>query len=144
MTLAEKTLSSDFVVDETLAAAIRARLKEGKLPCASAFAIAREHGVTPLLVGQTADVLQIHLTRCQLGLFGYPGHAKGWTAAKIAARAIPEGLDEAIRAAVDSDGNFACVKAWEIAASFGIPKMQVAYVADHIGIRFSPCQLGAF
>ena len=144
MTLAEKTLPPDFVVDETLATAIRARLKEGKLPCASAFAIAREHGVTPLLVGQTADALQIHLTRCQLGLFGYPGHAKGWAAAKIAERAIPEGLEEAIRAAVDGDGNFACVKAWEIAARFGIPKMQVAYVADHMGIRFSPCQLGAF
>ncbi len=144
MTLAEKTLPSDFVIDETLAAAIRAHLKEGKLPCASAFAIARTHNVTPLLVGQTADVLQIHLTRCQLGLFGYPGHAKGWAAAKIAERAIPEGLEEAIRAAVDSDGNFACVKAWEIAARFGIPKMQVAYVADQMGIRFSPCQLGAF
>ncbi len=144
MTLAEKALPSDFVIDETLAEAIRVHCKEGKLPCASAFAIAREHGVTPLLVGQTADALQIHLTRCQLGLFGYPGHAKGWGAAKIAERAIPEGLEEVIRATVDADGNFACVKAWEIAARFGIPKMQVAYVADQMGVRFSPCQLGAF
>ena len=144
MSLKEKTLPPDFVIDEDLAAAIRAQLQNDKLPCAKAFVVAEGQNVAPLKVGQTADALSIHLSHCQIGLFGYPGHKKGWPSANVADQPVPPELKEAIRAAVSDNGALACVDAWKIAARVNISKMLVGYVADQMGVRIGPCQLGAF
>jgi len=140
----DKELPADFVLDAALATAVEARAKEGKLACAQAFAIAELAQVPPLVVGQTADALGVNLHLCQLGLYGYPGHTKGWEAAKIAERPVPEGLEAAINAALDAGGNLSCIRAWQVAAEFAIPKMLVAYVADQMDVRIVQCQLGAF
>lgn len=140
----DKQIPADFVVDPALAAVVKARATEGKLACGQAFAIAESAQVAPLVVGQTADALSVGLDHCQLGLFGYPGHTKGWEAARMEERPVPEGLEEAIRAALDADGKLSCTRAWQIAAEFAIPKMLVGYIADQMGIRIVNCQLGAF
>jgi len=140
----DKQLPADFVVDTALAAAIEARVKEGKLACAQAFAIAESAQVTPLVVGQTADALGVGLDHCQLGLFGYPGHTKGWEVARVADHSVPADLEAAIRAALDADGKLSCVGAWHVAAEFSIPKMLVGYIADQMDVRIVQCQLGAF
>jgi len=140
----EKKLPADFVPDAALAAAIRARSKEEKIACAQAFRIADEAHVAPLIVGLNADVLGIHLDHCQLGLFGYPGHTKGWESAKIAEHPVPDGLIPAIQSALDPEGRLPCVRAWQIAADFSVPKMLVGYVANQLGVRIVQCQLGAF
>jgi hypothetical protein len=54
---------------EAIAEAVRAALKDGKLPCRKAFAIAEEHGVPPAVVGKVADGLGIRVSGCQLGCF---------------------------------------------------------------------------
>jgi hypothetical protein len=144
MALKNKKIPTDFTLNETLSEAIRSRTHKNKLTCASAFGIAKTRGVELLLVGKTADVLQIELDLCQLGLFGYPGHSKGWQSARVAELAVPAGLEEAIRSARDSEGELSCLAAWEAAAKFGIPRMQVGYIADKLGIRIRHCQLGAF
>lgn len=148
MVLSAKQRPADFTVDDQIVAAIRERLTkeepEGKLPCAQAFVIARDLEIAPLVVGWHADALEIHLTRCQLGLFGYPGQVKGWELTDLAARPAPEGLEAALRAAVDDDDHLACAAAWEIAAQFEVPKMLVGYLADRMEIKITPCQLGAF
>lgn len=140
----EKKLPADLVPDASIAAAIQARSKEEKIACAQAFIIAERANVAPIIVGHNADVLEIHLDHCQLGLFGYPGHTKGWDAANIAAHPMPEGLETAIRSTLDDEGRLTCVRAWEIAAQFAIPKMLVSYVADQLDLRIVQCQLGAF
>lgn len=140
----EKNLPADFVPDASLAAAIQARSKEEKIACAQAFVIAERANVVPLVVGRNADVLEIHLDHCQLGLFGYPGHTKGWDSAKIAEQPVPEGLEAAIQSALDAEGRLTCVRAWQIAAEFSVPKMLVGYSADQLGVRIVQCQLGAF
>jgi hypothetical protein len=140
----DKKLPADFVVDAALAEAITARATEGKLACAQAFAIAEAAQVTPLVVGQTADALKMSLHHCQLGLYGYPGHTKGWAVTTIAAHPVPEGLETAIRAALNDEGRLSCARAWQIAAEFDVPKMLVGYVTDQLGLRIVQCQLGAF
>jgi hypothetical protein len=140
----EKKLPADFVPDASIAAAIQARSKEEKIACAQAFIIAEKANVAPLTVGYNADVLKIHLDHCQLGLFGYPEHTKGWDAANIAAHPVPEGLEAAIQSALDNEGRLVCIRAWDIAAQFAIPKMLVGYVANQLGTRIVQCQLGAF
>lgn len=143
MALKDKVLPADFVVDEAIASAIRSHLKDSTLACATAFVVAADLAQPPSLIGQTADVLAVHLSHCQLGLFGYPGHQKGWDSANVAALPTPEGLEDAIRQAIQSE-TLACATAWELAARFGIPKMLVSYVANQMGFRITACQLGVF
>jgi hypothetical protein len=139
-----QTLLDDFTIDVQIETAIRARLKDGKLACARAFAVAKTLDTSPLIIGQTATALDIHLDRCQLGLYGYPGHTKGWEVTDIATHAIPDGLEDAIRAALDDEERLTCLRAWEIAANFGVPKMLVGYIADTLNVHIVQCQLGAF
>lgn len=144
MALTDKTPDPDFQVDGTVAAAIRERLQDGLLPCVGAFAAAGALGRPPLEVGQTADALDVHLTSCQLGLFGYPGHAKGWEAAGVAALAVPAGLEDALRQARDERGEVSCLSLWRAAERFAVSRVQVGYVADRLGLPIRHCQLGAF
>lgn len=140
----KKKIPDDFSINPQIEAAIRNRLVDGLLHCAQAFAIADSTGAPPSRVGLTADALDVRLDRCQLGLYGYPGHTKGWDVTDMSARAIPDGLEDAIRAAAGGDNHLTCAQAWEIAAAFGVPKMLVGYVTDKLDVRIAQCQLGAF
>ncbi len=144
MTLEEKKVPKGIVVEPRLREAIEARLDaKGKLSCAHAFRIAEALSLPPLTVGQAADALQIHLTRCQIGLFGYP-QGKGWKGTAIHEQPIPEGLEAAIRAELDEQGHIGCAQIWAIAARMHLPKMVVGYWVDKLGYKITPCQLGAF
>ena len=59
-----------MAVDERLAAELKARAPDRRLPCAVALAIAEELGAPPLSVGQAANALGIKIVDCQLGCFG--------------------------------------------------------------------------
>ncbi len=48
---------------------IKARLQEGRLPCAAAWAVAKRLGRSRLEVSSAAEALQIRVSRCQLGCF---------------------------------------------------------------------------
>jgi hypothetical protein len=48
---------------------IRASLVDGKLPCATAFQIAKEMKVTTKEIGETCNQLKIKVRSCQLGCF---------------------------------------------------------------------------
>jgi hypothetical protein len=69
MSLKDKKPNGNSKIDDTLAAAIRARLRDGSLSCAAAFLIAEEMGVPLSEVGRAADALGIRLSHCQLGAF---------------------------------------------------------------------------
>jgi len=56
---------------DKIAKAIREKCPEGKLPCAVAFAIAKELGVSPMDVGRKANELGVKIIECQLGCFGW-------------------------------------------------------------------------
>lgn len=65
----DKKIEENLKIDDTLAAAIRARVRAGRLSCAAAFAIAEELGIPRNEVGRAADALGIRLSHCQLGAF---------------------------------------------------------------------------
>lgn len=113
--------------------------KNSELPCALAFKIADELNVSAAEVGKTADLMEIMLVKCQLGLFGYAPEKK------IVKPQIPENqnLKSAIRDSL-VDGTLSCERAWEIARSFDVPKMTVSAVCEQFKIKIKPCQLGAF
>jgi len=144
MALEDKKLAPDLKADERVAAAIGERLEDGLLPCSAAMAVAEELACPPIVVGQTSDVLAIHLTRCQLGLFGYPGHAKGWEAAGVAELPVPAGLEQALGEGRDEQGDIGCQELWHLAERFGVSRIHVGYLADRLAIPIRRCKLGAF
>ena len=113
--------------------------KNNELPCAVAFKIAAELNVSAAEVGKTADLLELMLVKCQLGLFGYTPQKK---IVKPKAAENPD-LANAIQDA-RVDGNLSCENAWEIARRFDVSKMRVSSVCEQLKIKVKPCQLGAF
>ena len=127
------------VVAPVIRDALLKRAVEGKLPCAVAFDVVKHLGVAPEDVGRTADLIELRLVKCQLGLFGY-GPRK--TIVKPAASVTPA-FEKAIREALMND-RLPCKRAWEIAETLGIHKMKVSAACNALGIKIRPCQLGAF
>jgi hypothetical protein len=144
MALKDKTPPAGRKVDPQLAEAIEARLKDGKLDCAAAFVVAKDRKVAPLAVGEAADSLDIHLSQCQIGLFGFPGHAKAWDAPGWKETVEPAGLEEAVRASLDPDGSLSCPAAWAVADRFSVARAMVGRLASRLKIKIKKCQLGAF
>ena len=143
MAIQDKTMPQNEPFHAHVVKAIEAGLAAGKLPCPAAFAIAKELAVTPQAVGNAADLMHVHLSRCQLGFFGYTAK-QGYAEAGIADLDVPESLSEAIREAQDNAGNVSCADLWKLAAIYSVPRMLVGYVTDQLGIHVTPCQLGAF
>jgi hypothetical protein len=129
----------DTVVDPLLRDALLKHAAGGRLPCAVAFDIAKRLSVLPDAIGLAADLLEVRLAKCQLGLFGY--HPKK-SIVKPAASVAPE-LEEAILASLVND-RLPCKSAWDIAKEFGVHKMKVSAACDAMKIKIRPCQLGAF
>lgn len=48
---------------------VKEAAKDGRLPCARAFKIAKEEGVSAGEIGKVANRLNIKITNCQLGCF---------------------------------------------------------------------------
>ena len=130
---------SDAQVNERIKDHVDCRAKNNELACAVAFKIAEDLNVPAAEVGKTADLLEVVLVKCQLGLFGYSPEKK-----IVKAKTTQD--QDLERTILDSrvDGKLSCEKAWEIARSFGVPKMTVSAVCEHHKIKIIPCQLGAF
>jgi len=126
--------------DERIAGAVRTKLTAGELACADAERISGELGVTMAEVGRTADLLEMRIGRCQLGLFGYD--APGGRIVRPA-----EGVEPALEAAIRgrlSNGRLPCSAAWEIATDRKVPRLNVSSACEVLKIKVKPCQLGAF
>ena len=144
MALKDKKIPAGRPIDSVLAEAITARLRDGKLDCPAAFVLAKDKNLAPLAVGEAADSLDIHLSYCQLGLFGFPGHAKAWERPGWKDEVEPAGLEETLRASLDGDGSLSCAAAWKAADRFGVARALVGRLAGRLNIKINRCQLGAF
>ncbi|GAK51169.1 hypothetical protein U14_02411 [Candidatus Moduliflexus flocculans] len=129
----------ETMINALIAEQLQARAKDGRINCAAAHQIARELGVTPEEVGVTADLLELRINQCQLGLFGH-GHQKRLI---FPAKEVSAELRQAIEAALDDDG-LACDAAWRIAEQFTITRVEVSSACETLHIRIKACQLGAF
>jgi hypothetical protein len=126
-------------VDPGLREALKPAIEKGELPCAMAFKLASELQKPPSEIGAAADLLDIRLVKCQLGLFGYSPEKK----IVKAAAAVEPGLEDAIRNHLE-DGRLPCRAAWRVAEAFKIPRMGVSAACEALGVKIKPCQLGAF
>ena len=125
--------------DQRITEALTAAVSDKGIPCAVAFRVAAELNASPEETGFTIDSLEITITKCQLGLFGYHPRRK----IVAPADSVSSTLEDAIRQALVND-RLSCAAAWEIAERLGLRKMQVASACETLGVKISSCQLGAF
>ena len=127
------------VLEARLAAALKEKIKDGHISCAAAHGVAERLACSPADIGQALDLMEVRLSRCQLGLFGY--HPENRIVKK--ADEWDAGLEADIRAAL-RDGRLPCQDAWAIARRWQVSRQSVANVCEALAIKVRPCQLGAF
>ena len=134
-----KKHSSDLKVNPGIAQEVEKKSSNQEISCIAAHKIAGQLNVDPSEVGISLDLREIRITKCQLGLFGYS------PAKKVVkpTQNVPKDVQEAIRQAI-VDERLSCKDAWEIAASFGMKKMEVSSICEALQIKISSCQLGGF
>ncbi len=126
-------------VKKEVAELLKKARTDGALTCPLAFQAASELNLTPAEIGQAIDLLEIPLSKCQLGLFGYTPVSRIIQPAE----SVPEDLEAAIRKAL-SDGRLPCAEAFRIAKEFKLAKIRVSSACEKLKIKISACQLGAF
>jgi len=130
---------SETQVDARLTEAVLAGSNNGKIKCIQAFHVVAELLVSPLEVGRAADLRELRITHCQLGLFGYGDKKK----VVLPAAEIRSDLEGLVRNALE-DGRLSCAEAWKIAEICRVPKMEVSALCERLQIKIGSCQLGAF
>jgi hypothetical protein len=140
---ADEARPKDETLNRTIVEQLRARSHENRLSCASAFDIAASLSIPASEIGRTANATGVRLSRCQLGFFGYP-NKQAWDLVNLEILPVPDGLIAAMQAAQDKTDTVSCAKLWQLAATYRVPRLQVGYLADRLGVHVTPCQLGAF
>lgn len=134
-----KKKSVGMTPDPKIADELQKKATNNELACAIAFQIAKDISVEPAAIGETADMLNIRLAKCQLGLFGYKPEKK---------IVKPEtDIDPEMRETILNElagGKLGCEKAWAVASRHNVPKLKVGNTCEAIGIKICKCQLGAF
>ncbi|MHC4103630.1 MAG: hypothetical protein ACYSR9_01720 [Planctomycetota bacterium] len=129
-------------LNEQIAETVRQKSSNGGLTCATGEKISKELGIEIPEVGITADLLEIKINRCQLGLFGYgnkPEHGKDIQAADSVSDEIKTALEE-----VSENGEVTCAALWKVADSLDLKRKTVASACDALKLKIRVCQLGAF
>ena len=127
------------ITDPILKDNILKRAKNGEIPCAVAFEIARELNISPDMIGMSIDLLNIKLTKCQMGLFGYKPQKKMLKSTNLANPDLKDAISEAL-----VEGGLSCKRAWEISSRFNLHKITVGRACEFLEIKIKNCQLGAF
>ncbi len=126
-------------VEDSLKQELLQAAKENSVTCTVAEEIAGRKAVSSGDVGIALDILNINITECQLGLFGYKPQKKIVQPAKEVAPDLKQAINDMV-----NDGRLSCAAAWAISKQLKLPRMKVSAACEALKIRIKPCQLGAF
>ena len=133
---------SGKTLNEKVARMIREKSPGGELPCVMGEKISKELKVEISEVGITADLLEIKIKKCQLGLFGYgkkPNHGKDIQAADSVSGEMKRAIEETAE-----NGKVTCAALWMIADRLGTKRKKVSAACETLKIKIRKCQLGTF
>lgn len=128
--------------DERIAKAIHENSLGGELACGVAERIAKGLNVSLYDVGITADLMEIKIKKCQLGLFGWgnkPNHGKDISPADSVPQEIKIALERMAK-----NGRVTCSAIWEIANRLGRERKDVSTACETLELKICACQLGTF
>jgi hypothetical protein len=127
------------LLDPQVEAGIKENSQKGSITCAAAHGLAKKLNLDPAKIGIGIDLLEYRIAKCQLGLFGYSPQKK----IVKAARQVDPDLASEIRSKLIDD-RLPCSAAWQLADRRGLSRLELAAACEALGIKVSPCQLGAF
>jgi len=130
-------------MNEAISKRSKERAHEGMMPCIAAHAVAWETGASPEKVADVLNDLDIRVSQCQLGLFGYGPKVEGKSKLVRPMPAIDPHLKARLEAKAPK-GVISCRAVWDIADDLRIERFVVGNTADAIGLRIMPCQLKCF
>ncbi len=128
--------------NEEIARWVQEKSSSGEIACGTAERIAKELNISLSEVGLTADLLEIKIKQCQLGLFGWgnkPNHGKDIRAGGSVPKEVEEALEEVVQ-----NGRVRCKEVWAIADRLGIERKAVSTACETLGLKIRACQLGTF
>ena len=125
--------------DPAIAAALEAAGGDGRLTCVAAHEVAQRLGVAPAEVGKTADLLELRVVECQMGLFGYAPEKRAVKPAKEISAELRARIEKAT-----VDGRITCAACWKIARDLELAKMTVSCACEAMDLKVKNCQIGAF
>ena len=128
---------------DTVVERAKERAHDGKMPCIAAHTVAWETNATPQQVADILNELDVRVTQCQIGLFGYGPKAEGKSKLIRPMPALDPDLKTRI-AAKAPKGVISCSAVWDIAGELGIERLAVGNTADAMDLRILPCQLKCF
>lgn len=124
---------------EEIAEKIKSHSHNGAITCSAAHQVCKALILPPSEIGIQIDLLELRITECQLGLFGYSNGEK---------RINPEidiSPDLENRLEKESiDGRISCLSCWNIAGSLKTKRLDIGSACEKKNIRIKPCQLGSF
>lgn len=130
---------SEALADPEIAQAVRQKIINGMVTCADAATIAAGLHKSMQEIGVVLDILEVSLSSCQLGLFGYSPQKRIVTPAISVVKEMETAITKRLL-----NGCLPCDAAWEIAHALALPKIKVSSACEAINIKVKPCQLGAF
>ena len=123
--------------------ALKNKAVEGRISCAAVHAIARSFHMPPLEVGVQADIIELRLTRCILGLFGHERKKQESRKNLDIHVHISSELKKIILKQA-KDKKITCIECWGIARQLKLKPSHVSSACEKMGIKIKPCQIGAF
>lgn len=129
-------------LNEQIAKAIRKKSPGDAIACGTCEKISKDLEVKILEVGITADLLEIKIIKCQLGLFGWgkePNRVQGIQAADSVSLDIKSALEEAAE-----NGVVTCGTLWRTADRLGVKRKVVSAACETLKLKTRACQLGIF
>lgn len=139
MGLKNKKSQVEFTPDETIAEKIKERMENGYLSCSVAFKLADQLGLSNGEMGRYADVLDLRLTKCRIGLFGYGKGVKLVKQLELVDTVLESRVDQFVK-----NERVNCEDVLKVADEFKISPVQVGSVCQTRGIKIKNCCLGAF
>ncbi len=123
-------------LDEKIALRLKEKIVNDSITCAEAHKIARDLNIHPSNVGVAIDLLEIHIKKCQLGLFGHGTD-------KTSAVEVSSEILKAIEAGLVND-RLPCTAAWDISKKLKVSKIAITAACEKMKIKISSCQLRTF
>jgi hypothetical protein len=131
---------SGSAVAPRLHRALQSAAVAGRLSCSRIHTLSRELGVSPQEAGKAADLGNIRISKCQLGLFS---HAPSAPTDLTGLQQIDATLESAVRGALEN-GRLPCAVAWRLAKTHAVTRREMGQYTQKMAIKISTCQLGAF
>jgi hypothetical protein len=122
-------------IPRRIEASVRAASANGRISCKQAHAVSLRQGLPPIDIGKVADLLQIQIVHCQLGLFDH--------IAAPETKAVGDDIERDIVHFL-SNGRLACSDAWRIAEAHAVSRPDIGRACDRLNIKIGSCQLGTF